>query len=97
MVYQNIIKSKRIPVERHHIISYYSNISRDFSISPIELAKGDLDQFMKTHSGKKTYKCIQCEKAFSHNSTLDTHMMTHTGETPYQYTQCDGVSNTANF
>ena len=52
---------------------------------------------MKAHSGEKPNKYIQCEKAFSHNSTLDTHMMTHTGKTPYQYTQCDGVSNTANF
>ena len=89
MVSQNSIKSKRIPVERHHIISYYSNISRIFSISTIELAKGDLDQHMKAHSGEKTYKCIQCEKAFSHKSTLDTHMMTHTGEKPYQCTPCE--------
>ena len=84
-------------MERHHVISYYSNVSRSFSISPIELAKGDLNQHMKAHSGEKTYKCIQCEKAFSHKSTLDTHMMTHTGEKPYQCTQCDkAFSRTSN-
>ena len=85
-------------MERHHVISYYSNVSRSFSISPIELAKGDFDQHMKAHSCKKTYKCIQCEKAFSHKSTLDTHMMTHTGEKPYQCTQCDkAFSRTSNL
>ena len=88
MVYQNIIKSKRNPVQRQ-VISYYSNISRSFSISPIELAKGDLGQHMKAHSGEKPNKYIQCEKAFSHKSTLEAHMMTHTGENPYQCTLCE--------
>ncbi|CAL4105265.1 unnamed protein product, partial [Meganyctiphanes norvegica] len=53
---------------------------------------------VNNHTGGKPYRCNQCAKAFSLNSTLMNHMKihdlaqhmgTHTGEKPYQCKQCD--------
>ena len=48
---------------------------------------------MKRHSiihiGEKTYKCENCDKAFSVLSILTSHRRIHTGEKPYKCKDCD--------
>ena len=43
----------------------------------------------RIYTGKKPYKCNECDKAFSQPRYLRIHERTHTGEKPYQCNQCD--------
>ena len=40
---------------------------------------------MKNHSGDKTFKYNQCDKAFTRSNDLSRHMRRHTGEIPFHF------------
>ncbi|XP_043849770.1 zinc finger and SCAN domain-containing protein 20-like [Dromiciops gliroides] len=42
----------------------------------------------KGSSGRKPYKCLECEKSFSWQSHLVLHQRIHTGERPYKCLEC---------
>ncbi|NXK43740.1 ZN572 protein, partial [Piprites chloris] len=48
----------------------------------------DLEVHEDLHPKEKPYKCLECEKSFSHNSTLLTHQLIHTGKRPYKCLEC---------
>lgn len=43
---------------------------------------------MRTHSGVKPYKCVDCGKGFSHPHSLKVHSRAHTGHRPYKCDRC---------
>ena len=45
---------------------------------------------------KKSYKCDECDSAFSRSHHLITHKRTHTGEKPYKCDVCDSAFNQSN-
>ena len=45
----------------------------------------------KMGTKKKAYMCQQCDKRFTHSSSLKVHMRKHTGEKPYACQQCDKI------
>ena len=47
---------------------------------------------MKTHTGEKSSKCIQCDYASSQAGNLKTHLKTHRGEKTDECNQCDYAS-----
>ena len=54
--------------------------------------KNDLTKHCQVHTGeksKKTYKCSDCDEAFSQIKTLNSHRQVHTGEKTYICTYCD--------
>ena len=46
----------------------------------------NLKRRMKKHTGKKSYRCFQCDQLFSQPSSLRLHLKSHTGDKPNQYT-----------
>uniref|UniRef100_F6X0W8 Uncharacterized protein n=1 Tax=Monodelphis domestica TaxID=13616 RepID=F6X0W8_MONDO len=48
----------------------------------------ELGSYHTIHTGKKTYECKQCGKAFKWRGNLAQHQRIHTGEKPYECTQC---------
>ena len=42
-----------------------------------------------THTGKKPYKCNQCDEALTVKMSLEIHQRTHSGRKPYTCSQCD--------
>ena len=50
---------------------------------------------MKTHTGEKSNKCIQCDYASSLAGNLRTHMKKHTGEKSNKCSLCDYASSQA--
>ena len=45
--------------------------------------------------GEKTYKCNQCDYAYSTKSSLRRHLKTHSGEKPNKCNQCNYASSQA--
>ena len=41
---------------------------------------GKMYIYIRIHSGRKPYKCIQCEAAFNQRINLNGHMRIHAGE-----------------
>ncbi|XP_071454450.1 zinc finger protein Xfin-like [Hetaerina americana] len=41
-----------------------------------------------THTGKKPYECMICQKTFNYKDVLKRHMKTHTGEKPHKCYVC---------
>ena len=44
---------------------------------------------VRTHTGKRPYKCDHCDYAASEKRNLERHIRTHTGEKPYKCHHCD--------
>ena len=57
--------------------------------------KSNLRTHLKTRSGEKSNKCIQCEYASSYASNLKSHLKKHSGEKSNKCNQCDYASSTA--
>ncbi|XP_039609043.1 zinc finger protein 665-like [Polypterus senegalus] len=56
--------------------------------------KSDLNRYMETHTGEKTYCCHECGKLFSRKSylqrsNLQNHRRIHTGDKPYSCSECE--------
>ena len=52
-----------------------------------------MDQNLKTHSGKKSNKCNQCDYASSRADVLMGHLKMHSGEKSNKCNQCDYASS----
>ncbi|XP_069407522.2 zinc finger protein 724-like [Ovis canadensis] len=53
----------------------------------------NLTQQQSIQNPQKSYKCKQCEKAFTNSSSLSRHRKIHTGERPYKCTECAKAFN----
>ena len=52
----------------------------------------NLKRRMKKHTGKKSYRCFQCDQLFSQPSSLRLHLKSHTGDKPNQCNLCEFAS-----
>ncbi|XP_030054335.1 zinc finger protein 141-like isoform X1 [Microcaecilia unicolor] len=51
--------------------------------------KSNLQQHKITHTGKKPFKCCECNKLFKKKSELQRHKVIHTGDKPFKCPECD--------
>lgn len=52
-------------------------------------AKETLNRHLKTHTGKKSYKCEECGVSFIQRTQLKNHMFHHTGEDGHECPHCE--------
>ena len=52
----------------------------------------NLKRHMKKHTGKKSYRCFQCDQLFSQLAYLRLHLKSHTGDKPNKCNQCEFAS-----
>ncbi|XP_048345366.1 zinc finger protein 383-like [Sphaerodactylus townsendi] len=50
----------------------------------------------RTHTEKKSYKCLECGKSFTRANKLTSHARVHTGEKPYKCLECGKSFTQAN-
>ena len=78
---------------RPWLTSSTSYVSWTQGLPEVSLRRSNLKRHLETHSGKKPYKCDQCDYASAERGSLKRHLRIHSGEKPFKCNKCDYTSS----